>query len=354
MSEPFTLRCAPAGWRPSSLHFAGFANSDLRVLRDAVAAGRVVHAVLDAGALDLWPGLRAFLDDRALVLPGGESAKSFARLEQVLEHWTSNGVERGHVAFAIGGGAITDLVGLAAALCLRGIDFVSIPTTLLAMVDASVGGKTAIDLRSGKNLAGAFWPASQVWIDAGFTKTETDQHYRAGLAEVVKVGLGLDPALFEHCEATRHALAAREPESLRVAIRLAVARKVAVVERDPAERDLRRLLNLGHTYGHALEAWHRGRVPHGLCVAEGLRWIVALAERRSVLTGAAAARVLDLLDAVGLAAVESPGPSALLPFVARDKKVVGGRIQVVLPTAIGASTLVSMDPREFLDLDASG
>jgi 3-dehydroquinate synthetase len=351
--EQFTLQCAPAGWRPSSLHFAELATSDLRALRDDVAAGRVVHAVLDAGAFERWPGLRAFLDDRALVLPGGESAKTFARLEQVLEHWTSNAVERGHVALAIGGGAITDLVGLAAALCLRGIDLVSIPTTLLAMVDASVGGKTAIDLRSGKNLAGAFWPASQVWIDAAFTATETDEHYRAGLAEVLKVGLGLDSSLFEYCENRRHALAARDPEALAVAIRLAVARKVAIVERDPAERELRRLLNLGHTYGHALEAWHRGRVPHGLCVAAGLRWIVALAERRGAIGESAAVRVRDLLDAVGLAVVESPGPAALLPFVARDKKAVGGRIQVVLPTAIGASMLVSMDPLEFLGLEPS-
>ncbi|MBI5853228.1 MAG: 3-dehydroquinate synthase [Planctomycetes bacterium] len=343
MTAPITLTCAPAGWRASTVSIGVDACAWLR--------GRTAITLVDLGACRANPGLRAAAGDDVIELDGGERCKDFATLERVLRELVARGVTRDTVLIAAGGGAICDLAGVAAALCLRGIELALVPTTLLAMVDASIGGKCAIDLPEGKNLVGAFWPATHVVIDPSFVATQSDTEFRSGLAEIAKVAIGLDPTLFSACERTATALRGRHPAGLAAAITAAVAAKIEVVERDPRESGAsgeRRLLNLGHTLGHALEACSGFTVPHGLAVAQGLHHAIALAESRDAIARADADRCRALLGALGLGPAPIPPATELLPFVARDKKVDSSGLTAVLPTAPGRSRLERMTPREFL------
>lgn len=343
MIAPITLTCAPAGWRASRVSIGVDACEWLR--------GRDAITLVDRGACRANPALRTATGGDVIELDGGEGCKDFATLEHVLRELVARGVTRDTVLVAIGGGAVCDLAGLAAALCLRGIELALVPTTLLAMVDASVGGKCAIDLPEGKNLVGAFWPATDVLIDPTFVATQSDAEFRSGLAEIAKVAIGLDPTLFAACERTAAALRQRDPSELTDAIAAAVAAKIGVVERDPRESGERRLLNLGHTLGHALEARSGFAIPHGLAVAQGLHHAIALAESRNAIARTDADRCRALLGALGLGPVPTPVATELLPLVARDKKVDSSGLFAVLPTAPGRSRLERMTPREFLRIN---
>jgi 3-dehydroquinate synthase len=279
-----------------------------------------------------------------VTVPPGEGSKSFAMLETVCEALISVRVERADVVLALGGGVIGDLAGLAAALVRRGLDYVQVPTTLLAQVDSSVGGKTAIDSVHGKNLIGAFHQPVLVVADTALLDTLPVRQFRAGYAEIVKYGLIGDAAFFAWLEANWRELfaggAAREH-----AIAVSCRMKAAIVARDERETGERALLNLGHTFGHALEAaaGFSDRLLHGEAIALGMALAFAFSAQRGLLPPSEAERVERHLAGVGLpvrvASVPGGLPDAdrLMELIAQDKKVKRGKLTFILARGIGAS-----------------
>ena len=283
-------------------------------------------------------------------LPPGEGTKSWAQLATLTDLLLGHGIERGDHVVALGGGVIGDLVGFAAAILKRGCGFVQVPTTLLAQVDSSVGGKTAINSAAGKNLVGAFHQPSYVLIDPTTLDTLPPRELRAGYAEVVKYGLIDSADFFAWCEANGAALLGGDPAARTYAIRHSVAAKAAIVVEDERETSGRRaLLNLGHTFGHALEAetGFSDRLLHGEAVAAGMALAFRFSARQGLCDAAEADRVTAHLRAVGLPAglaeaqVDAPG-AALVAHMAHDKKMAGGRLPFLLARGIGA-TFVAKD-----------
>ncbi|GGA85946.1 3-dehydroquinate synthase [Arenimonas soli] len=277
------------------------------------------------------------------VLPPGEQEKTLARFAEVMAVLAGMGASRDTTVLALGGGVVGDLAGFAAACWMRGVRFVQLPTTLLAMVDSAVGGKTAVDLPQGKNLVGAFHQPSAVLADVATLDTLPDRELRAGLAEVVKYGALGDAGFFAWLEDQAEALLAREPAALAEAIARCCAHKAAIVARDETEQGERMLLNLGHTFGHAIETEQGyGGLLHGEAVAVGM----VLAARLSAELGRApwpdAARLAALLERLGLPVALPPGlaPDALLDRMRLDKKAVSGALRLVLWRGIGQAEVV--------------
>lgn len=278
-----------------------------------------------------------------IVLPAGEQTKSWAQLEALCDRLLELEIERGEHIVALGGGVIGDLTGFAAAILKRGVGFVQVPTTLLAQVDSSVGGKTAINTRAGKNLIGAFHQPSFVLIDPTVLDTLPARELRAGYAEVAKYGLIDDPAFFAWCEANGDKLLAGDAEARAYAIAHSVAAKARIVAEDERETaDRRALLNLGHTFGHALEA-ETGFGPallHGEAVAAGMSLAYRFSAERGLCPEADAVRVAEHLRRLGLpfdavsAGVNAPG-ERLAAHMAHDKKKAGGRVPFILSRGIG-------------------
>jgi 3-dehydroquinate synthase len=244
---------------------------------------------------------------------------------------------------AVGGGVIGDLAGFVAATFARGLPFVQVPTTLLAQVDSSVGGKVGINLAGGKNMVGAFWQPAGVLIDTAVLSTLSDREYRAGLAEVVKYGVILDAAFFAYLEGHAAELAARDAEVLRHVIARSCQLKASVVERDEREQSgLRAVLNYGHTFCHALETvTGYGKYLHGEAVAIGMLCASRLAERLGRVDKTFTERQQKLLETLGLP-VDFPAVDhdSLLHAMSHDKKVEHGRLRFVLPTRMGHVELV--------------
>ena len=246
-------------------------------------------------------------------------------------------MHRDATVVALGGGVVGDLAGFAAACYQRGIDVVQVPTTLLAQVDASVGGKTAVNHPAGKNLVGAFHQPRAVVADVGTLGTLPDREYRAGLAEVVKYGVGLDRSFFGWLEANADALAARDADALIDAVCACCEAKARVVEQDEKESGRRALLNLGHTFGHAFEtATGYGTWLHGEAVSAGMVMASSLSVRVGLLAAEEADRVERLLTRFGLPVAPPPAsPGHLLELMGMDKKVLSGRIRLILLKSIG-------------------
>ncbi|MBC6416553.1 MAG: 3-dehydroquinate synthase [Rhodospirillales bacterium] len=291
----------------------------------------------------------------SLILPAGEATKSFARLEDLCRDLIRRGLERSDLLLALGGGVIGDLVGFAAAILLRGIDFVQVPTTLLAQVDSSVGGKTAIDVPEGKNLVGAFHQPRLVVADSDLLRTLPRREMRAGYAEVVKYGLLGDRAFFDWLQAEGAAVIAGEAAALQQAVARSCQAKAAIVAEDEQEAGKRALLNLGHTFGHALEAaaGYDGRLLHGEAVSIGMRLAFDLSARLGICAAGEARLVREHLDRLGLPtgsgllAQAALTARQLLAVMQRDKKVAAGRISFVLARAIGdAFVSEAVDPAE--------
>jgi 3-dehydroquinate synthase len=323
------------------------------VTDDAVAAAQLprLAAALDAAGIPVDP----------IVLPAGEATKSWAHLAALADALLEKGIERGDHVIALGGGVIGDLVGFAAAILKRGCGFIQIPTTLLAQVDSSVGGKTAINTNAGKNLVGAFHQPALVLIDPTVLDTLPARQVAAGYAEVVKYGLIDRPDFFAWCEANGAALLAGDPAARRHAIATSVAAKAAIVADDERETSGRRaLLNLGHTFGHALEAeaGFSDRLLHGEAVAAGM----ALAFRYSVRLGLCAAddaervaahlRSAGLPDGLAAAGIAADG-ATVTAHMAHDKKASGGKVPFLLARGIGRTFLEKSvdlaDVADFLD-----
>jgi len=315
-----------------------------------VRNGRLVVVTDESVAATQLPRLVAGLDGirvESVILPAGEATKSWAMLERLTDRLMDHGVERSDRIVALGGGVIGDLVGFAASILKRGCGFIQVPTTLLAQVDSSVGGKTAINTRAGKNLVGAFHQPDLVLIDPTTLDTLPQRQVRAGYAEVVKYGLIDDFDFFSWCEGHAAALLAGDPDARTKAIAHSVAAKARVVAADERETTgTRALLNLGHTFGHALEAetGFSDRLLHGEGVACGMALAFRFSAAQGLCSGQDAARVARHLDQAGLpttlhaAHVDTDG-ATLVGHMAHDKKMAGGRLPFLFARGIGQTFL---------------
>jgi len=330
---------------------------------------RRVMIVTDDNVAPLYLGtLEHALDDEAIayeafVLPAGEATKDFNHLEMLLNRLLQAKVERSTMLIALGGGVIGDLAGFAASILLRGIDFVQIPTTLLAQVDSSVGGKTAIDTPQGKNLIGSFHQPRLVLCDTGTLSSLPVREIQAGYAEVVKYGLINDPGFFTWLENHGGQIMAGDAEARRHAVLTSCAAKAAIVAADERETGQRALLNLGHTFGHALEAeiGFGGELLHGEAVAIGMVLAFELSTRLGFCPEQDTARLRRHLAAVGLPTgleamttrrsnTRPVSTNGLLEHMSRDKKVADGRVTFVLARGIGDAFLTR--DVEFADVEA--
>jgi 3-dehydroquinate synthase len=289
-------------------------------------------------------GLRA----TRTIVPVGEASKSWPVLERACDALLAERIERRDLVVALGGGVVGDLAGFAAAIVRRGLDYVQVPTTLLAQVDSSVGGKTAIDTRQGKNLIGAFHQPILVIADTALLDTLPPREFRAGYAEVAKYGLINDAAFFAWLTANWREVFAGGPARDH-AIAVSCRAKAAIVARDERETGDRALLNLGHTFGHALEAaaGFSDRLLHGEAVALGMALAFAFSARLGLLARSEADRVAAHLAAVGLPTRVSeipgdrPGVEQLMELIAQDKKVQRGRLTFILARGVGDSFVAS-------------
>jgi 3-dehydroquinate synthase len=288
------------------------------------------------------------IDTTCVIVPAGENSKCFPVLEKVCEALLASRIERGALVVALGGGVIGDLAGFAAAVVRRGLDYVQVPTTLLAQVDSSVGGKTAIDSRHGKNLVGAFHQPVLVLSDTALLDTLSRREFCAGYAEVAKYGLIADAAFFAWLEANWQEVFAGGP-AREHAIAVSCRMKAAIVARDERETGERAILNLGHTFGHALEAaaGFSGRLLHGEAISLGISLAFAFSVKRGLLSAADAERVERHLAMVGLptdvSSIPGGAPSVdrLMDLIAQDKKVKHGKLTFILVRGIGASFIAS-------------
>lgn len=277
----------------------------------------------------------------AYIFPAGEGSKNLHTLSNILEFLAEARLTRAGCVAALGGGVTGDMAGLAAAIYLRGIQYVQLPTTLLSAVDSSVGGKTAIDLRAGKNLAGAFLQPAAVLCDTDCLKTLPPEVFAGGAAEAIKTGILCDESLFALFE--DGALAAAPAE----VIARCVAFKAGVVERDEKEQNERRLLNLGHTVGHAIEKCSNFTIPHGHAVAAGTAIIARAAERLGWTEEPVAGRIAACLEKNRLPVTTDFGPEALALAALSDKKRAGDSITVVVPKKIGRCELKKLPIAEL-------
>ncbi len=297
--------------------------------------GERLLSVLDASGLK----------GEVITVPSGEASKSFVNLETVLESLIAKEAERNDILIAFGGGVIGDLAGLVAGLMKRGMPFVQMPTTLLSQVDSSVGGKTAINSKHGKNLVGLFNQPALVLADIGLLSTLPPREWRAGYAEVIKYGLIDRPDFFDHLEVATDDILAGNTDALAQAVRVSCESKAGVVAADETERGRRALLNLGHTFGHAIERARGfdGRVLHGEGVATGMAMAYRYSRELGLCPGQDVTRVERLLEKSGLAPTLNAldtGPfdaNELLAHMYQDKKVESGSLTLILAKGIGKS-----------------
>ena len=315
------------------------------LIEDAAVAATAGQTIVDAlGGSSETPSI---LRVSRIEIASGETSKSTDVIDRLWNELIECEADRRTVVIAVGGGVVGDLAGFAAATFTRGLRFVQIPTTLLAMVDSSVGGKTGINLPGGKNMVGSFWQPHLVWIETGFLATLPEREYVSGLAEVIKYGVVEDAEFFEYLDSNIAAIVAREPGPIRHAIAKSCQSKSRVVADDERETTGRRaILNYGHTFAHAIESSAGyGVMLHGEAVAIGMQ----MAAHVAVALGRCDQELLDrqtrLLHAAKLPLVwAAADPQQMIPVMARDKKVAHGKLRFVLPDSIGHVELVGDVP----------
>lgn len=287
-------------------------------------------------------------DIDVFTMPDGEAYKTLATYNEALDFLMKHRHNRTTCLIALGGGVVGDLTGFVAATFQRGVDFVQIPTTLLAQVDSSVGGKTAVNHERGKNMVGAFYQPRSVVIDIDVLQSLPSREYAAGLAEIIKYGVIYDRAFFEWLETHTGALTARDTSALTHVIRRSCEIKAEVVAIDEREGGLRAILNFGHTFGHAIEKLAGyGNWLHGEAVAAGMVMAAQFSERLNRLPQGDAERISDLISALSLPTTlaRNPGgkmgPQAMLEAMGMDKKSVDGRIRFIVANEIGRAELIS-------------
>ncbi len=269
-----------------------------------------------------------------LSVPAGESAKTLDTVSSLWRGFLEAGLDRKSTVVALGGGVVGDMAGFAAATFMRGVDWVAVPTTLLSMVDASLGGKTGFDLPEGKNLIGSFHSPCLVLADPQVLGTLPDVELRSGLAEVVKHGIVADPGLFDLCAGGLKAVMNNLPEI----IRRAMAVKIKIIEEDPFEKGSRAALNLGHTVGHAVESVSGYSLRHGEAVSIGMVAEAKLAEYSNIAGQGLTSQIAEVLSALGLPIYIPQGLSKekLIHAMQFDKKKAGGSVRFALPVRIGS------------------
>jgi 3-dehydroquinate synthase len=294
----------------------------------------------------------AGIPHQAILFPGGESKKRLSEVEAMAGQMIALGADRSSVIVAFGGGIVNDTGGFLAAIFMRGVPVIQVPTTLLAQVDAAVGGKTGVNLVSGKNLLGSFHQPLAVLIDPDVLKTLPEREYRAGLYEIIKCGVIRDADLFHLLDEGIASVLAQDPEIVERIIADAVRIKAEVVSADEREGGLRRILNFGHTVGHALEAETQySRFLHGEAVAFGMRAATFLARRASNLDSGDADAIDRVISKYGpIPALNGISAGSLAKRLVSDKKTIQGNVHFVLPVKIGEATVVSgIDDRLVLD-----
>ncbi len=330
--------------------------ADSELLARHLRGSQVVIVSNDTVAPLYLDRVRAVIGDRSLVteviLPDGEKYKSLETLSGIFDRVLADKHNRTTTFVALGGGVVGDITGFAAACYQRGVDFIQIPTTLLAQVDSSVGGKTAVNHPLGKNMIGAFYQPRAVLIDTNTLQTLPNREFAAGLAEVVKYGLICDEPFYRWLQESMPKLQAREESALAEAIERSCANKAGVVAADEREGGLRAILNLGHTFGHAIEtAQGYGEWLHGEAVAAGMVLAADLSARRGWIDLAEVENLRHLLSSVDLPVDPPAGMTSddFLDLMALDKKVVDGRLRLVLLAAIGEASIVDDVSRPELE-----
>ncbi|MCF7222505.1 3-dehydroquinate synthase [Marilutibacter chinensis] len=343
-TAPYTVTIAPGLIDDGAALTRALRGRHLLLVSDAHVAPLYADRV-EAAARAARPGLTT----ARYVMPAGEHEKTLARFGECVDALATLGATRDAAVLALGGGVIGDLAGFAGACWMRGIDVIQVPTTLLAMVDSSVGGKTAVDLPSGKNLVGAFHPPRAVVADTTVLRSLPDRELRAGLAEVVKYGAIFDAGFLDWLETHVDALLARDDAAVAEAVARSCRYKADVVERDPLEHGDRALLNFGHTFGHAIETeqGYAGTsgdgLNHGEAVAVGMVLAARLSARLGLAPAADAQRLQALLQRFGLP-VEIPvglSPEALLTRMRLDKKADAQGLRFILWDKAGAARIVA-------------
>jgi 3-dehydroquinate synthase len=342
------------------------AEADCRL--QALTRARRVAVVTDATVAGLHlerlqAGLPSF-ELVPIVVAAGEGSKTFATLETVVDRLLALEVTRGDLVIALGGGVVGDLTGFAASVVKRGMGFVQVPTTLLAMVDSSVGGKTGINTSAGKNLVGAFHQPLAVWADLDCLKSLPPREMRAGYAEIVKYGVISDPAFYAWCEANAARLLGGEAQPLAHAVAQSCRAKAAIVAADERETsDIRALLNLGHTFGHALEAetGFCDRLLHGEAVGIGIAQALRFSAACGLMPSEDAKRFTRHLEAIGMmawpreAGIAADAAPRLVAHMRHDKKRTSDGLPFILARAIGdsfvAKTVPLADVQSFLEAD---
>jgi len=296
----------------------------------------------------------SFKNSVKFVLKDGEKEKNFKNYKKILDFALKNKLERKDAIIAIGGGVVGDLTGFVAATYLRGIDFIQIPTTLLACVDSSVGGKVAINTDFGKNLVGAFYQPKAVFCNLNFLKTLDDRQFKTGLAEVIKYGFISadcinDYNFFDFLKVNSDKIIARDEETLSEIIEISLKLKASVVSKDEKEQGLRKILNFGHTYGHAIEKiTNYKKFTHGEAVAIGMIFAINLAFKKSLISEEYKNEGLELINMYNLIQ-KTPkfSQKKLIKLMKADKKVEHGKINFVLPSKKSKVEIHSIDPEEL-------
>ncbi|MGH9812171.1 MAG: 3-dehydroquinate synthase [Candidatus Acidiferrales bacterium] len=332
---------------------AGLLTQSGRRIKSLRSGCRQVFVISSARVWRLWgarltAGLRAAgIRAETLLMDDREEAKRLATVERLAEKLLERGADRGALLVAMGGGVVGDVTGFLAASYMRGVEYLQVPTTLVAQVDSAIGGKTGVNLRGGKNLLGAFHHPLAVLADVRTLDTLPEREYRAGLYEVVKCAVLGDASLSRFLERNMPAVLARRPRALRLALGGALRVKARIVGRDEHEHGKRRLLNLGHTFGHAFEtlSGYR-RLRHGEAVAWGLLAATRLAQRLGLLPRRDARRILCAVVSVGrLPALPQARPERVYAQLFADKKKQDSELRFVLPRRIGRAEVIESVPR---------
>jgi 3-dehydroquinate synthase len=321
------------------------------VLREQFPDRRICYVVTVAPVRRKWGAklvsalVRNEWEAKILVMPDGERHKRMATVEALAEKLIALGADRNALILALGGGMVGDVTGFLASVYMRGVDVVQIPTTFLAQVDASIGGKTGVNLTSGKNLVGTFHQPRAVLIDPDVLSTLPQREFRSGLYEALKCGVIGKPELFRRFEERRDAILRRNPDDLEYLITESVSLKAEVVSADERESGLRQVLNFGHTIGHALEADTNYRhFLHGEAVACGMIAAVNIAGEIGMLSDQLSTRMQDAVQSLGSLPSVRSAPKRIIRSLRSDKKTKNGLVHFVLPTAIGKVEIIRQVP----------
>ena len=341
------------GERSYPIHIGQGLLDDGQCIGERIPSRQVMIVTNDVVAplyLERLQAALAGLEVAAVILPDGEKYKNLETLDRIYDALLEKRFDRGCTLVALGGGVVGDMTGFAAATYQRGVHFVQVPTTLLSQVDSSVGGKTGVNHPLGKNMIGAFYQPRAVIIDIDTLNTLPDRELSAGLAEVIKYGLINDPEFFAWLEENMAALRRREPAPLAHAIERSCADKAAIVAEDEREAGKRALLNLGHTFGHAIETgMGYGEWLHGEAVGAGMCMAARLSQRLGWMPAEEVERVERLVAAAGLPTKPPPlGADRFEALMAVDKKVQAGQLRLVLLEGIGAAVVTADFSRQAL------